>query len=214
MFTVRDIWPHPWSAYLYHAPPPEYILCRKHDSIEQNFTIISSLLHSTYFPWPNFLSMGIVDISFLSVETGKYATPNGHLNFHFTPLSALFPSASYKLFPWWNQRQLDFFTIKPISTFQFSSGKFHMGHFRRRAAKWPLSGLFKDSWDMLPYTVHVTPLMCASKIARNAWQNDFCVRLVEQGKEKDWVLQHKPSLVPSLSPRVQTKNRKERGEPG
>ena len=114
MFTVRDIWPHPWSAYLYHAPPPEYILCRKHDSIEQNFTIISSLLHSTYFPWPNFLSMGIVDISFLSVETGKYATPNGHLNFHFTPLSALFPSASYKLFPWWNQRQLDFFTIKPL----------------------------------------------------------------------------------------------------
>ena len=97
MFTVRDIWPHPWSAYLYHAPPPEYILCRKHDSIEQNFTIISSLLHSTYFPWPNFLSMGIVDISFLSVETGKYATPNGHLNFHFTPLSALYPSASYKL---------------------------------------------------------------------------------------------------------------------
>ena len=60
-----------------------------------------------------------------------------------------------------------------------------MGHFRRRAAKWPLSGLFKDSWHMLPYTVHVIPLMCASKIARNAWQNDFCVCLVEQEKEKD-----------------------------
>ena len=32
--------------------------------------------------WPNFLTVGIVDIPFQSAGTGKYATPTGYLNFH------------------------------------------------------------------------------------------------------------------------------------
>ena len=40
------------------------------------------------------LSMGIVNICFLSAGSGKYATPTGHLNFHFAPLVL-----SYELFP-------------------------------------------------------------------------------------------------------------------
>ena len=55
-----------------------------------------------YFSWLNFISVGIGDISFQSAETGKYATPTGYLNFHFTPLVV-----SYELFPLWNQRQSD-----------------------------------------------------------------------------------------------------------
>ena len=37
----------------------------------------------------------MVDISFQSTGTGKYAMPTGHLNFNFAPLAV-----SYKLFPW------------------------------------------------------------------------------------------------------------------
>ena len=47
-----------------------------------------------YFIGLNFLSVGIVDISFQSTGTGKYATPTMHLDFHFGPLAV-----SYKLFP-------------------------------------------------------------------------------------------------------------------
>ena len=39
-----------------------------------------------YFIWPNFLTVGIVDISFQSAGTAKYATPLG-LNFHFALLA-------------------------------------------------------------------------------------------------------------------------------
>ena len=31
--------------------------------------------------------MGVVDISFQSAGTGKYATPTMHINFHFAPLA-------------------------------------------------------------------------------------------------------------------------------
>ena len=44
------------------------------------------------FVWPNFLSMGIVNISFQSAGTGKYATPTKDLSFPFKPLVV-----SYKL---------------------------------------------------------------------------------------------------------------------
>ena len=57
-----------------------------------------------YFIWPDFLFVGIVDISFQSDGTGKYTTPTGHLNFHFEPLAV-----SYKLFQWWNQQPIEFF---------------------------------------------------------------------------------------------------------
>ena len=49
--------------------------------------------NTLYFNWPNFLSMGIVDTSFQSDGTGKYAMPIRHLSFHFTPLAV-----SYGLF--------------------------------------------------------------------------------------------------------------------
>ena len=45
----------------------------------------------------NLLFLGIVNISFQSVGTGKYATPTRHLNFHFTLLAV-----SYELYPRWN----------------------------------------------------------------------------------------------------------------
>ena len=48
------------------------------------------------------------------------------LNLHFAPLAV-----SYKLFPLQNQRQLDFFSIEPNSTFQFSLEKFHLSYFRK-----------------------------------------------------------------------------------
>ena len=43
----------------------------------------------------NLLSLGIVNISFQSVGTGKYATPTRHLNFHFALLAV-----SYQIYPW------------------------------------------------------------------------------------------------------------------
>ena len=75
---------------------------------EQNFFSTNT----SYFIW---LSVGIVDISFQSAGTD---TPTWHLNFHFRPLTV-----SYEHFPWWNQRQLDFFSIEPNSILQFSTQK-------------------------------------------------------------------------------------------
>ena len=77
----------------------------------------------------NFLSVGIVDSSFQSAETGKYATPTRHLNFRFAPLAV-----SYELFPWWNQRQLDFFSIEPNSILQFTSEKVLVSCFRKKCS--------------------------------------------------------------------------------
>ena len=45
-----------------------------------------------YFNWSKFLFVEIVDVDFPSTGTGKYATPTGHLKFHFVPLAV-----SYKL---------------------------------------------------------------------------------------------------------------------
>ena len=55
----------------------------------------------------NFLSLGIVNISFQSAGTGKYATPTRNLNFHFALLAV-----SYELYPRWNWRQMDDWTQK------------------------------------------------------------------------------------------------------
>ena len=43
----------------------------------------------------NFLSLGIVNISFQSDGTGKYATPTRNLNFPFALLAV-----SYQIYPW------------------------------------------------------------------------------------------------------------------
>ena len=56
----------------------EFVRAKFHDSFCTNMF---------YFNWPNFLSTGIVDVAFQSAETGKYATPTGHLKFHFVPLA-------------------------------------------------------------------------------------------------------------------------------
>ena len=83
-----------------------------------------------YFNWPNFLSVGIVNISFQSAGTDKYATPTRHLDFHFAPLAV-----SYELFPRYNQRQSDFLSIEPNSTLQFCSEKLLVGYFRKKSSK-------------------------------------------------------------------------------
>jgi len=110
---------------------------------EENFTVVFAPICS--------ISTGP---TFQSAGTGKYATPTGHLSLHFAPLAV-----SYKLFPRWNQRQLDF-SLR-------SNPKVHSScYFRnsawvtsgKRAAKRPLCGLFKSSWHVLPYKVHVTQL--------------------------------------------------------
>ena len=79
-----------------------------------------------YFNLLNFLCMGIVNTSFQSAGTGKYATPNGHLNFHFPP-----SVVSYKVFSRLNQIQLIFFLMEPNNILQFS------------LEKWPVCSLFQ-----------------------------------------------------------------------
>ena len=92
-----------------------------------------------YFNWANFLSVGIVDIAFQSAGTGKSATPTRHLGIHF----ALF-AVSYKLFPWWNQTQLDFLSIKHKSTLQFLSEEFHVSYFRKKSCKAAIMWLIQE----------------------------------------------------------------------
>ena len=121
-----------------------------------------------YFIWLNFLSVGILDMSFQSTGTGKYAKPTRHLN-----------HVRYEHFPQWNQRQLDFLLIKRNSTLQFFSEKFHLSYFWKMICQQPLCNLFKSSWHMLPHTVHVTILVRTLKICRSTWQNDlWCHRCV------------------------------------
>ena len=112
-----------------------------------------------YFIWPNFLSVGIPDISFQSAGTGKYATPTRHLNFHFAPLVV-----SYTLLDnWissWSNPTIHFSSHLKISPWVT---------FRKRAAtyKRPLCSLCKSSifWICIgsPESVHIreAPLKCS-----------------------------------------------------
>ena len=74
--------------------------------------------------------MGIVDIAFQSAGTGKSATPTGHLDIHFAPFAV-----SYELFPQWNQKHLDYFSIEYKSTLQFLSEEFRVSYFRKESCK-------------------------------------------------------------------------------
>ena len=184
-----------------------YSKCKMRNLHEQLFCTIMF-----YFIWPDFLSVGIVDISFQSAGTGKYTTPTGHLNFHFEPLAV-----SYKLFNgeinnnwqytsvpfgkipielllenellsglWTLSGKLQTFSMVKSTTIEFLHPTVNFSSLwensnwvtsGKRAAKWPLCGLWKSSWHVLPHTVHMTLLACALKIARSAWQNDFwCYR--------------------------------------
>ena len=71
--------------------------------------------------------MGIVNTSVQSAGTGKYATAIEHLNFHFAPLAV-----TDELFPWWNQRQLDFGSLELNSTLQYP--EFHVGYFCEKSS--------------------------------------------------------------------------------
>ena len=112
-----------------------------------------------YFIWLNLLSVGIVDIFFQSAGTGKYATPSMHLNFHFGPLAV-----SYELFSQSNQTFKNNWISSrlnlrnSIHQVLFAKKTKHMSYFQKRAAKWPLCGLFRGSLNVLHYTVHMTPL--------------------------------------------------------
>ena len=126
-----------------------------------------------YFNWPNVLSVERVYICFRSAGTGKYATPTSIFKL---PLRTF--SGKYKDFsPWLNQRQMGFFSVGPNRVHSGSllansswllSGK--------RTAKQPLCDLFKSSWHLVPYMLHVTLLMCALKIAAALDKNFLCYR--------------------------------------
>ena len=133
--------------------------------------------------WPNFLSVGIVDVAFQSAGTGKYATPTGHLKFQFVPLAV-----SYELFPRWNQRPLDFFSITPNNTLQLSSDEFRVSYFRKKSCQ---AAIMQDNWHVLPYMVHVTSLQTLWKLLEAQCRMTFIVtdvriasRLTERGKDK------------------------------
>ena len=74
--------------------------------------------------------VGIVNTTFQSAGTGKYTTFTEHLNFHFAPFTV-----SYKLFPWWNPKHLDFFSIEHKSTLQFFSEGFCMSYFQKKSCQ-------------------------------------------------------------------------------
>ena len=95
---------------------------------KQNFTIVSTPLHSVS-AGSTFIH-GNSGYLFQSTGTGIYATPTMHLNFHVAPLVV-----SYKLSPWWNQGQLDFFSIYCNSIPQFSLQKLLVSYFRRKSCK-------------------------------------------------------------------------------
>ena len=91
--------------------------------------------------WPNFISVGIVDISFQSTRTGKYATPTGHLNFHW--LRTL--SGKLRTFPAMKRQQ-------------YTPVLFKKSPYDLLPEKELPSGLFRGGWLVLHNTVHVTPL--------------------------------------------------------
>ena len=91
---------------------------------------------------------------FQSTVTCKYATPTGHLNLHF----ALFV-VSYEFFRRGNQSQLDCFSIKHNTSY-----------FQKKSYQ---VALFRSSWHMLPYIVHVTSLQNILKFAESALLKDF-----------------------------------------
>jgi len=97
--------------------------------------------------------MGIVDTSFQSDGTGKYVMPIRHLSIHFAPLAV-----SYGLFHgeikdnWISSR------LNPKVHSNYFLGNSTWVISGKRATKWPLCGLFKSSWHMLPCKVHVTQL--------------------------------------------------------
>ena len=71
-----------------------------------------------------------------------YATPTGHLDFHFVPLAVSYDLQwLHKLRTFPTVKQKTFLLIKPNSTLQFSSKKFCMSYFGKRAAKEPLCSL-------------------------------------------------------------------------
>ena len=116
----------------------------------------------------NFLSVGIVNISFQSAETGKYATPTRHLNFHFAPLAV-----SYELFPWWNQGFLD-------RTQEYTPVHFRKSFCELLPEKVQLSGHFAVYFE-IDGTWYINGARdftkCTLKIAGRAWQKDFlCYR--------------------------------------
>ena len=134
-----------------------------------------------YFNWPNFLSVGIVNISFQCAGTGRYATPTRHFKFPLRTFSGklqTFPMVKSKTIGFLLDRTQKFFSEQ----FRMSSGK--------RAAKLPLCGLFKSSWHVLPYKVHVTELSMLWKLLKALCRILLvlytCVShqaLVERGKE-------------------------------
>ena len=149
-----------------------------------------------YFIWFNLFSVGIVDIAIQSAGIGKYTTPTRHFNFHFAPLAV-----SYELFPRWNQRQLDFFSIKSNSTLKFTSEKSSwVTSEKEQLSGQFLCGLFWGSWHVLRYTVHkVTSLRSLWKSVEALGRTTSTVtdmrltpRFNRRGQRQDWALLLRP----------------------
>ena len=97
-----------------------------------------------YFNWFNFLSVESVDISFQSTETGKYAIPTRHLNFHFAPLAVSYELSDGEIKDNWISSRLNptvYSSSLRKKSSSVTSGKI--------AAKRPLCGWFWDGWHML-----------------------------------------------------------------
>ena len=131
-----------------------------------------------YFNWPNFLSVGIVDIAFQSAGTGKSATPTGHLDFHLAPFTV-----SYEFFPRWNQKQFDFFSIEHKSRLQLLSEEFRVSYFRKKSCQAAIMRICKR----VAGTCYPTRCTCFYFFCRRTSSVTYGRidhALVEQGKDK------------------------------
>jgi len=135
-----------WHQHLYLASPSGYVYqYNKHDVwnlCEQYFTIVSD---------PT-LSMRIVGISFQFTGTEKYATPTGLLFVHFIPLGVSNKLSHSEI----NESWILLNRTKQWVHFSSLLENLTWATFKKQAAKWPLCILFKSSWHMLPYILHVT----------------------------------------------------------
>ena len=107
------------------------------------------------FVWPNFLSVGIVDISFQSTGTGKCAKPREHLNFHFKHLVVSYKLSHSEIKDDWISCHLNLTVHSSNSFWPTPHGLLP----EKELLKWLFcSFLLRGSWNMLPYTAYVTVL--------------------------------------------------------
>ena len=157
LFTVTSFSVMPINSLAIPRPSLSVYQCTKCDtrnSYKQNFTIVSVPLHSVW-SGPTFLSVGIVNISFQSTGTGKYAKPTEHLNFHFKPLVVSYKLSHSEIKDDWISCRLNLTVHSSNSFWPIPHGLLP----EKELLKWLFcSFLLRGSWNMLPYTAYVTVL--------------------------------------------------------